>query len=73
MFPQRSGVYQHLEDFRIRANEVLNFTDSLKILEDMPKERAELSRKQLENTGWIHKAMITLEDKMEPYIMFDRL
>jgi hypothetical protein len=70
MFPPKSEVYQFLEELRTRANEVVNYTDSLKILEDMPREREELTRKQLENTGWMQKAMITLEDNMKPYVSF---
>jgi hypothetical protein len=73
MFPTKSGVRKFLEDFQARANEVVNFTASQKMLEDMPEERAKLSSRQLENTAWLYKAVITLEGMMEPYVKFNRL
>jgi hypothetical protein len=39
----------------------------------MPQERAKLVQKHIEDTQWLHNAMPSLEEKMEPYITFDRL
>lgn len=72
MFPQDSEVYQHLEEFRVRTNEVGNYTSSLTILSDMPEERAKLTQRQISNTAWLNGAMVTLEDKMKPYMSFER-
>lgn len=73
MFPEESGVHEFLEEFQTRANEVANYTSSLSILRDMPAERAELTRKQNENTTWVNRAIIDLEGRMEPYVRFERL
>lgn len=70
MFPPKSGVYPFLEELRTRANEVVNYTESLKILVDMPKALSQLTSKHLENTHWIQQSMSTLEDKIKPYVSF---
>ena len=37
------------------------------------REMAELAQKKTENQIWILNVMPTLEDKMEPYLRFEKL
>jgi hypothetical protein len=75
IFPKKSGVLPFLEEFQRHSFYIVTFEEARDpmIGTGMNREIGELAQKKIEHQNWILNSMPTLEDKMEPYLRFERL
>jgi ABC-type multidrug transport system fused ATPase/permease subunit len=72
IFPAKSGVYELLTEFQSHAYNVTQYERFRSIFRSagmLPIKTSE----RLDSQKWIVKSIETLEEKMKPFISFDRL
>jgi hypothetical protein len=73
IFPKKSGVLPFLEEFQRHSFYIVTFEEARNSMQGMNREIGELAQRKLEHQNWILYSMPTLEDKMEPYLQFEKL
>ena len=73
IFPKKSGVLPFLEEFQRHSFYIVTFEEARNSMQGMNREIGEMAQKKLEHQNWILNSMPTLEDKMEPYLRFEKL
>jgi hypothetical protein len=72
IFPAKSGVYELLTEFQIHAQNITQYEGFVELFRSagmLPTKTTE----RLDSQAWILKSIETIEEKMKPFISFDRL
>jgi hypothetical protein len=72
IFPAKSGVYELLTEFQRHAHNITEYEGFVELFRSaavLPIKTTE----RLDSHAWILKSIETIEEKMKPFISFDRL
>lgn len=73
IFPRKSGVHPFLEEFQTHSFKIIHFEEVRDAFPSNDPTRIELGGARVQHANWILNSMAILEDKMAPYISFERL
>jgi len=73
LFPNDSGVFEYINEFRLHALKIVNF-DQLKPLAAVsPEEFMKYAKEREYSAGWILNSMGGLEEKLAPFLNFHNM
>lgn len=70
LFPESSGVHEHLNDFHHHSFKIVNFDQLKPLAAADPKEFMKYANERQVSAAWILDSMSVLEKKLAPYLNF---
>lgn len=70
LFPEKSGVYDHLSEFHSHAFKIVNFHQVAQFAATAPEEFLKYSLERDRSAGWILGSIGSLEEMLAPFLNF---